>query len=197
MKQTLFGLACFIAIFNSAQCFAQSSLDKTYESLMKKNYDYTVYGVVCEVLAKDMIEKSYPSDRYNIVIGIAYKNRRRTIGELDLVILRKSDGEAISVGEVKCGRNLSATLKKAKTQLRRFHSYRNSDQLDRLTFTDNHEEYKPRQFDGQISYFSVAQRGAKDAGFTFEIPISHKEIKSLHERLKSCQSHPDCLKRYR
>lgn len=81
------------------------------------DFSFASEGEILELLAILKLSRRYSPATYYITGSVAYQRPgSRRMGELDVVIGRRSDCHVVSVGEVKLGRRLG----KAKKQLRRF-----------------------------------------------------------------------------
>lgn len=77
-------------------------------------------GKLCEFVARNHVSFQYGSE-YKIVQNLSYrKNRKRQIGELDIVVFSKKTGLAVHLYEVKCQADEKNAYKKAQLQLNRF-----------------------------------------------------------------------------
>jgi len=94
--------------------FADESSD--YEKLSSIPAKYEVFGTICEYLTKIRLEDQYPATDYDIEVGIEYRLAGRTVGEIDVVVFRKDDQEAVLVGQVKCRQNISSARGQAHEQ---------------------------------------------------------------------------------
>ena len=132
-----------------------------YKDLKYSSANYQPFGTVCEQVAKLRLEERFDDELFEVVTGIGYFHRGgRQIGELDVVVLRKSDQEAVMIAEVKCWNNLASAKKKAWRQLNRFR-----DNFDRNTpvtmhLMDDHKiEFTWEQFDESPEYIIISQNG--------------------------------------
>src|SRR5690606_19697162 len=120
--------------------------------------DYEIIGTVCEQVAKLQLELAYTPDQYTVKTGIAYGDGKRTIGELDVVVFRNSDSEAILVGEVKCWRKMGSGLSKAREQRSRFkQNIKRGSEIELYDVSNRSLRYRPDQFDEAITYVAISQ----------------------------------------
>ena len=165
-----------------------------FHELKRSPDSFEVTGVVCEEVAKLELEKEYDPAHYDVVTGVAYKKGGKVIGELDVVIFRKSDGEAVVVAEVKCWKKLGAARKKAREQQERFR--RTMDESTQgLRLYDVHDPsiiYRPTQFDGNPEMFAISQDGGESAGFEMTLDYSLAELMHLRELVLGCQRSNKC-----
>lgn len=87
-----------------------------------KGFAYRNEGDVLEALALSDLEREYPPSIYFHTGGLAYHEAGNpvTIGELDLVVARRSDCKVVMVGEAKLGLE---QLGHARKQLRRIDTF--------------------------------------------------------------------------
>jgi len=85
-------------------------------------FDYGSEGEVLETLALYDLQKAYPPTQYYFTGGIEYGDPgyQGVLGELDLVVARRSDCAVVAVGEAKLGVN---QLPHAQQQMERFHAF--------------------------------------------------------------------------
>lgn len=97
---------------------------RNYGPLM--GFDFGSEGEVLELLVLLQLRTMYSAEEYYFTGSVAYHkpDSDRTIGELDIIIGRKSNCEVIVVGETKLG---AGSLGKAKEQLQRFMKFYSSD----------------------------------------------------------------------
>ncbi|MCB0413110.1 MAG: hypothetical protein KDD50_02170 [Bdellovibrionales bacterium] len=94
-----------------------------YKELILKNFetmgfDFQSEGEILEILVLLDLHKSYSPSEYYFTGGIEYfKGNGPTIGELDIVVGKKSDCKVVLIGEAKLGLH---RLSKAKQQIQRF-----------------------------------------------------------------------------
>src|SRR5262249_49694048 len=98
--------------------------------IMEKNFremgfDFHSEGEVLELLGLVSLRNEYPPEQFFPTGGIAYHkaNSGVVIGELDIVIGRRSDCQVVVVGEAKLGNSTST----AKDQMKRFHQFVSND----------------------------------------------------------------------
>ena len=172
---------------------AQADLLSLFHQL-KNNRDvnYEVIGAVCEQVAALQLKEEYGKN-YDVTVGIRYFNNQRTIGELDVVVMRRNDGEAVLVGEVKCWRDLNSARHKAVTQLQRFRSHAENKKSQFDMYSDGtHQYYKKSQFDEHPTYIGIAQNGARKAGFEKSLGYSLEEMMRLRKMLLDCHKRGHC-----
>jgi Holliday junction resolvase-like predicted endonuclease len=173
-----------------------SSVYEDFEKLKTLSQDYTVFGTICEEVARLRLEEKYGKEDYTFKIGIVYHGRGKTLGELDVIIFNKDDNEAIAIVEVKCWKNLHKAAQKANSQLRRFKTNVASGSIDSMESTSDNTAYDPNQFDESPAYMKMSQIGGIKAGFDMNIGLDLEEVKHLRTKLMLCQDrgycpHPD------
>lgn len=165
------------------------------EQLRDSGEDYEIVGVICEQAARLDLAREYPSPRYEVKTGIAYGTQHRTVGELDVIVF-DADRSAVLVGEVKCWRNLNGARKKAANQRQRFLDAMASGK-PYLFFKKHDGSYEHKQFAEVKDFISIAQGGAKEAGFTRELDFSLEELMQARKELLTCQSSGACKRAMR
>ncbi|MFK8137024.1 MAG: hypothetical protein AB8E15_01575 [Bdellovibrionales bacterium] len=86
------------------------------------DYDYKVEGEILEVLSLVDLANQFNPNEFFFTGGYAYSNTKgRVVGELDIIVGRRSDCRIVVVGESKLG---ISRLGKAKRQLQRFRSFK-------------------------------------------------------------------------
>jgi hypothetical protein len=163
-------------------------LKDLFEQLRDSGLNYEVVGTVCEQVSRLELQKVYPQSDYEIVNGIEYGDVNRTIGELDVVVFKKSTKKAILVGEVKCWKNLQSAITKARDQRLRFQKSLSKD----ISLHDYQSDYDKSQFSNVQKYVAIAPKGAKAAGFEMDMENSLSELMKLREMLMSCQHQGEC-----
>jgi len=186
-------LTLLISYSPQSQATSQKVID-LFNILKGHPQNYEVFGTVCEEVARLRLYKEFPSSLYHITTGIEYGTPTRVIGELDVIIFRKSDKEAILIGEVKCWKNLKSARKKANIQLTRFINTikKNTPLLFRDATYKNHIFYR-EQFDEHPDLIAVSQSdpGAPQL-FDLTIGIDLAEATELRSLLLTCQQRGKC-----
>jgi len=150
--------------------------------------DYEIVGVVCEQVARIELYKTYPQSEYEIITGIEYGDNTRTIGELDVVIFKKSTQEAVLVGEVKCWKDATAAREKAMDQRNRFIRSLSKN----IDLHDVDQDYSKKQFNHVLKYVAIGPKGYKDAGFEIEMENTLRELMDLRRMMLECQQQGQC-----
>ncbi len=89
---------------------------------VRMGFDFGKEGDLLEVLALRDLQRYYPSSEFFYFGGIEYHNAssRGALGELDLVVARRSDCSVVGIGEAKLG---IGQLSHAKNQLGRIFDF--------------------------------------------------------------------------
>jgi hypothetical protein len=185
-------LVSFLLFF---QYSLADDLENMFNRLKDNRVNYKVMGTICEEIAKVQVSELYESEKHVIITGIEYQNSKRTLGELDVVVFRKNDQEAILVAEVKCWRKLGAAHKKATEQINRFrHHIGQNKPLLMYTNPKNKKEFRMNQFDEHPEYITISQDGGENSGFDMTLGFNLDEVKWLRQKIMSCQSSGHCPK---
>ena len=193
-------LLCFLFV---SPVFSQPTVDTPsdpdsqeyyYQQLRNQGLDLRSAGTICEAMAQHQFGKLYDPELYRVETGIRYFTPGRTIGELDLIVFRRTDDEAVVIGEVKCWRKLSGARIKALDQLGRFEDWIESDRAFQMRSTSaSKQAYDLDQFDETLRYVTVAQKGALESGFDYELDLTLSQAMNLRERIQRCQSRRECV----
>jgi hypothetical protein len=172
-----------------------AGLSEDYHALKNAGKDLTAIGSICEDVTQLRYIEKYPEPQFRVLTGIAYSDKDRTIGELDLIVFDNETHNAILIGEVKCWKDPKSGLKKAKEQRQRFLDYvRSSKALTFKWLTDPKEKFTKTQFNKTSDFISIAQLGAKSKGFDVELEYTLDELMKLREDIMQCQNSGECLK---
>lgn len=170
-----------------------AGLSEDYHALKNTGRDFQVVGVICEQVAQMRFAEQYPAPDYRVLTGIAYADRERTLGELDLIVFDTHTGEAALVGEVKCWKNAKDGLKKARDQRQRFLTNVRSDKALTFRYLDNpSEKFTKKQFSKVAQFISISQKGTKKAGFDYEMEYTLEELMQLRTDIMACQHSGEC-----
>ncbi|MEO5970834.1 MAG: hypothetical protein ABIQ95_12980 [Bdellovibrionia bacterium] len=192
-------LKCGLAVssvlifFLSFPVYSQS-IDPAFQELKSSAEKYEIKGTVCEQVARLELEQKYPEKEYSVENGIAFQREGRTLGELDVVIFRKSDNKVILIGEVKCWQDLHEARKKAVHQRENFRFYlRNGGRgIDFHKSSDPSIHFNPSQFGDLPPFILISQDGGHDAGFDLSLPYTLDQLMQLREMLIDCQDSGKC-----
>jgi hypothetical protein len=160
-------------------------VEEYFDILKNIPADYSTRGAVCEKVAILELEETWGRNDYTILNGVAYADGHRRIGELDIVILRKSDDEAVLIGEVKCSTAYGATLERAKEQLGRFYDFICTDHEEyQIYFEDNPSiNFTKYNFNEDPEFITISQRKSIYHGFDVELKISLSQVEHLRQML--------------
>jgi len=194
---TVTSVVFLIALSLNTLAHADESSD--YNKLSDIPAKYEVFGTICEYLTKLRLEERYPASTYDIEVGIEYRQGGRVVGEIDVVVFRKKDREAILVGQVKCRQNLSSARGQAQEQNQRFQKTmsKRDARNHRVTFrsTSNpHLVITESQMDEVDTYITASQDGGIKHGFSMTVGHDLQTVAALRERLLGCQSRGLCPK---
>ena len=161
-------------------CFVPSAMALTYgeakslaKSLPKEYLNTTDHGKLCEVLGVKILQDAYPGTQ--VMNGVLYKKKGRTVGELDLVILK--DNVVTDVIEVKCMSSYKSAANKAEIQLDRFSAYIGRCDVD---FSVEGKAVPCDVFGNpDIRLGKMSYTDAKSAGFNFDLDFTRKELLQL------------------
>lgn len=176
-------------VFSFSASVKATTVEEYFTILSKTKADYDPTGAVCEKVAMIEIEPNYPKSQFEIINSLEYGDNKKTIGELDLVVISKDTGMVEAVAEVKCWKSFSGALKKAKDQRNRFLSNLNK----KITITDkDQKEYSQNIFKHITKYFTISQDGGASQGFDFELSLDLKELMKLRGLLLDCYAQGKC-----
>jgi ASC-1-like (ASCH) protein len=179
-------------IFSKLTPEGEERIQKYFNELSYEKTNFEPDGTVCERVSVREVESIYPKENFEIINGIQYDDKKKTIGELDLVIFEKSTGLVHAIAEVKCWKSFKGALKKAKEQRMRFQTYLNRG----IILTDeNGKQYSKDLFRSIQKYFSISQDGGLNQGFDFELSLDLKELIELRGRLLDCHAQGRCPKK--
>lgn len=184
----------FVLIFGlllGAGSFASGNLNEMFDNLKDRAVDYTPTGQVCEQVARVQFSEQYPTDRFDLNVGVEYGYQGKTIGELDLVVTDKNTKEVVLVGEVKCWRDAKSALSKALNQRARFIRSLKNYQGSLVFDAKEGVPFSAGQFVSP-KYVAISQEGTKYAGFDAELGFSLNELMTLRDQLMQCQSQGQC-----
>jgi hypothetical protein len=182
------------ALFVSLSAFAGWNED--FAILKDIPRDYQDAGSICEEVARVDMMRQYPAPQFNVEVGIAYGDEERTIGELDVIIFDNNTNKVYKIGEVKCWKDLSGALDKAKDQRARFVRSIHSNVPLRFRSTSSGKVYDADQFRYVADFFSIAQKGAEKRGFDVELEYTLAELKQFRKDMIHCQNKGECASPY-
>jgi hypothetical protein len=172
-----------------------AGLTEDFHVLKNSGKSLEAVGTICEDVTQLRYIEKYPAPQYRVLTGIAYNDKERTVGELDLVVFDNETHNAILIGEVKCWNSPKSGLKKAQEQRKRFlDNVKSSKALTFKWLQDPKEKFTKTQFNKTSNFISIAQHGAKNKGFDVELEYSLKELMQLREDIMRCQESGECIK---
>jgi hypothetical protein len=171
-------------------------INPAFEELKQSSEKYEIAGTVCEQVARLELEQQYPADQYSVQNGIAYTQHGQILGELDVVVFRKSDHKVILIGEVKCWHNLEKARKKAVVQRERFRFYLHNGGygIDFYRTAQPRVHFKPVQFENAPPFILISQEEGSNIGFDLALPYTLNELMQLRDLLVHCQYVGECSK---
>ncbi len=198
----------FVAFFIQNSFAFAGSFEDTLTQLKNEVGEPLSIGSLCEKVAQYQIEKSYPKSKYKIRNGIEYYRARESfsnsedsedsevesqttksslmypLGELDLVVFDKLSHKAVLIAEVKCRHDLPSAGRKARKQRSRFQAWiHHSKDLEFQGKDSEPESVSPDQFDENIPFILISQKGGKKAGFDLTLDFTLSELVELNDRL--------------
>ena len=171
---------------------AQGAIQDEFNALKNSGKNYEVIGTICEEVARLQMARHYQQPAYTVVTGIAYGDRNRTIGELDVVVFENRTAMVVKVAEVKCWKDMRGGLAKAHDQRNRFIRTKNSKQWLFYRSTSDNTQYDQRQFQAVNDFVAVAQRGATQVGYEGELQYTLEELMGLRHMMIQCQARGEC-----
>lgn len=181
-----------MALFFSVPVLA--SWDDDFQLLKDRPRSYEVAGAICEELARLKFEKQYNNSNYEIEVGIAYGDRQRTIGELDIIVFRREPRSVIHIAEVKCWKDMPAGLEKARDQRLRFLKNIKSTHAIYFQSTSRDQMFSVDQFRNVTSFSTIGQKGSLEAGYDIELDYDLRELHHLSMEMIRCQDRNECAK---
>lgn len=182
----------FLALFVSV--LAQATIQEDFELLRDSRRDYKIIGTVCEEVARLELARTYRPPMYYIETGIAYGDKQRTIGELDVIVFENKSANVVMVGEVKCWKNMQDGLAKAHDQRQRFISTMKSGRTIYFESTSDHKRYDQSLFSNVQSFITVAQKGSRAVGYDVELDYPLDELMQLRSMMIRCQDEGQCAR---
>lgn len=144
-------------------------------------------GKLCEFVARNHVSFEYGPE-YKIVQNLGYrKNRKRQIGELDIVVFSKKTGQAVHLYEVKCQADEENAYEKAQLQLNRFKTniercLRNSKNT--IHITDEHQEYPCELFQDLKYDVLMPHINMQMPSMAMHFPMDLSQIYALQNTLR-------------
>ncbi|WII71184.1 hypothetical protein QJS83_12005 [Bdellovibrio sp. 22V] len=182
----------FAVILSSTTVFADWAQDFAELKNIPRSYEDS--GSICEEIARLDLQKEFPAPQYEVIVGIAYGDATRVIGELDVVIFDKNIQKVIKIAEVKCWKDMRGGLQKALEQRARFlKSIRSSKQLV-FKSTSTKEVFDAEKFEYVEEFFTMGQKGTVAVGYEREMEYTHKEMQTHRYEMIRCQNQGQCVR---
>ncbi|QDK45156.1 hypothetical protein DOM22_08300 [Bdellovibrio sp. ZAP7] len=180
-----------VSVLFSSLAFA-GDINAAFESIKNTGTNFDPDGAVCEELERVRLSQQYPADKFLISGDIEYSTGGQTVGELDTVVIDRTTGKVVLLGEVKCWKNFDGALLKAKSQLQRF--FWNLQQNPAAMAFTSYDgiQYSAAQFPLDTPVYTVGPQGAVAKGFTYEFDLTLKETHQLRMMLLKCQQNGEC-----
>lgn len=192
MKQTAIN-RMILVLFSLLTLNAYAGLSEDYHQLKNTGRDFSVVGTICEQVAQLRFAERYPEPEFRVLTGIAYSDKDRTLGELDLIVFDNRNDQAVVIGEVKCWKNAKDGLKKAREQRQRFQTNVRSNKALTFRYLDNpSERFTKTQFNKTDEFISISQKGTMAAGFDYEMDYTLQELMQLRADIMACQNSGEC-----
>lgn len=154
---------------------------------------YEVFGTICEYLSMLRLEETYPTKEYSIEVGIEYRQNGRVIGEIDVVVFRNSDMEAVLVGQVKCRKSMSSARKHASEQNHRFYkTVLGGESVTYRSTSKTSLAIHPTQMDEVETFITAAQDGGEEYGFDLSVGHDLDTVSHMRDELLACQKDGKC-----
>lgn len=185
--------ASFAVLFFATSYVHAKDTSSLFDVLKQHPADYEIVGQVCEETARLQLYNEYPSSKYQIAVGIEYSVDKRTVGELDVVVVEKATKKIPLIAEVKCWKDVKGGLSKAMDQRSRFIRTLNSKNITIVFLAHEGGAYKSEQFKN-AKFVSIAQLGASQKGFDVDLEYTLEELMSVREQLLQCQNRGECKK---
>lgn len=182
----------FLIWISSSMAYA--AWEQDFEVLKDIPRSYEDSGSICEEVARLEMQREYPAPQYDVVLGIAYGDETRVIGELDVVIFDNNLQKVVKIAEVKCWKDVRAGLEKAKEQRARFLKAVRSTKPLRFFSTSTKQAFDIDKFKYVGEFFSVAQKGSVALGFERELEYTLKEMRDYRYEMLRCQNQGKCAR---
>jgi len=173
---------------------AHATWEEDFAQLKNIPRSYEDSGSICEEVGRLEMQKEFPAPQYSVIVGIAYGDEARVIGELDLVIFDNNLQKVIKIGEVKCWKDVRGGLEKAREQRARFLKAIRSNRSLRFFSTSTKEAFPQEKFEYVQEFFSMAQKGSVAQGFDRELEYTLKEMHDYRYEMIRCQNQGRCVR---
>jgi hypothetical protein len=169
--------------------FSQAADDTVSNPRLRKYLDFLVsidhcpynIGFLLEELVRLELRETWNPEEYEITGGLElYAPTGFSLGEIDILVMRKSDSKVMMIGEAKMWRDLEKGLEKAKSQLARLKNTIEEKKWSRLYFKPDPKRVLDASiFDNNIQYLTFSSKGGVAVGFNQEVNISTSEGRIL------------------
>lgn len=171
---------------------AQAGLLQDYEAIKNNGRNLQDTGAICEEVAMLEKQREY-GDQYTVISGVEYSDRDGTVGELDIVVFENRTNTAVLIGEVKCWKDMSSGLRKAREQRQRFlTNIKSSREIHFRWKNDPKVRLTKQMFNKTDQFISIAQKGAKKSGYENELSYTLLELMELRDMIMGCQVSKAC-----
>lgn len=142
-------------------------------------------GFILEELVRiHLVRTKYPADDFHVGTSLQYFGDGRTLGELDVVVIRRADGKVVEVGQVKFSGNPARAIGEAKEQIDRFRRAVADGRTDRIKWSDTTAAAPPASaFTDETHHVTYGCRGSCAAGFDYELDIDRDEAEPIRDAL--------------
>lgn len=147
--------------------------------------DWGNVGFILEELLRIHLQWTrYPLDDYLVATSLKYMGGGKTIGELDLVVIRRGDGHVVEVGQVKFSRNPRQVVRKAREQIVRFKNALRDGKVEKLKWSDTDAAAPSLSaFTEQTRHITYGCLDSVSSGFDYELDIDRDEGDAVQEML--------------
>jgi hypothetical protein len=174
-----------LALYPSAFSMTYPEARAIAKSMPLAALDASNHGKLCELLGVKIIQDLNPDAE--VLNGVEYRKQGRTLGELDLVVIR--DYTVTDVIEVKCMASYSKAAHKADDQLARFASHIGRCDVD---FSLGGSKLPCDAFGStDIRLGKMSYTDASAVGFDYDLGFSRKDILALIKDARASYSTPD------
>lgn len=189
----------FILVFVTSLMFQSHSAfaawEDDFEKLKNVERSFEDAGAICEEIAAIDLREEFPEPQFEVIVGIAYGDLKRTIGELDVVVLDRSQNRVVQVAEVKCWKDFKAGLEKAKDQRSRFlRTLSSGHEIYFEILSPTKSQVDKKNFEGLKTFISVGPAGAKSAGYEQELEYTLRELHQMRTQMNRCQAWGECAR---
>lgn len=172
-----------------------SAWEEDFEKLKNVERSFEDAGAICEEVAALDLREQYPAPQFEVIVGIAYGDLKRTIGELDVVVLDLQKDKVVKIAEVKCWKDMKAGLQKARDQRNRFlRTLATDHQIYFEVLSESASDFDRKNFAGLKEFISIGPAGSKNAGYEQELEYTLRELHQMRSEMNRCQAWGDCAR---